>query len=257
MSRARSIRNLVLMILGLSLVLPALALPGLKLPSLHRKKTIEKVTLVESASYQPCGRNCADRAEPITAVCLREGTDTWTAEARDLRLSDLEQMKGRELTLATGKYGFTLATPGLPSIHLGWSSRYEGFFDPGCIAEVHTPILEEAARHRRPLSIPATALAIVGPGEGEAHPEILYYQCAANPAAATIDCHRWYDNGRPFTDEWYCAATTNQQPVSADFVLDPITSQAGRLRLKSGGTLQLDHRWRVDGTLQHPAESCR
>lgn len=257
MSRPQTICTLVLIALGACLSLPAWALPGLKVPRLHRKKTIEKVSLVESARYQPCGQNCTDRAEPITAVCLRSGNETWTAEARDLRLGDLEQMKGRELTLATGKYGFVIATAGLPSIHFGWSSRYEGFADAGCIAEVHIPILDAAARSRRPATVPAGAVAIVGPGTGEAHPEYLYYECSYEAAGPLIACHRWYENGRPYTDEWYCAATTDHAAVPATFALDAVTSQAGRLRLKSGGILQLDHRWRVEGILQHPGEGCR
>jgi hypothetical protein len=46
-------------------------------------------------------------------------------------------------------------------------------------------------------------------------------------------------------------------PVGADFALDPLLSQAGRLVLKSGAVLRHDGRARTNDQLDRPGEACR
>jgi hypothetical protein len=45
--------------------------------------------------------------------------------------------------------------------------------------------------------------------------------------------------------------------VAAEFEIDPLLSQAGRLVLKSGAVVQQDHRGRTNDVLDRPGETCR
>jgi len=73
---------------------------------------------------------------------------------------------------------------------------------------------------------------------------------------STIDCREWYKSGETAPPDWYCARTTDGVPVGADFTVDPLLSQAGRLVLKSGAVLQHDNRGRTNGQLDRPGETC-
>jgi hypothetical protein len=46
-------------------------------------------------------------------------------------------------------------------------------------------------------------------------------------------------------------------PVAAEFEIDPLLSQEGRLVLKSGAVVQQDHRARTNDQLDRPGEACR
>jgi hypothetical protein len=46
-------------------------------------------------------------------------------------------------------------------------------------------------------------------------------------------------------------------PVAADFEIDPLLSQEGRLVLKLGAVVQEDHRARTNDVLDRPGEACR
>jgi hypothetical protein len=45
--------------------------------------------------------------------------------------------------------------------------------------------------------------------------------------------------------------------VAADFEVDQLLSQEGRLVLKSGAVVQQDHRARTNDLLDRPSEACR
>jgi hypothetical protein len=72
-----------------------------------------------------------------------------------------------------------------------------------------------------------------------------------------IACQRWYKDGAPYGKDWYCARTVDGAPVAAEFEIDPLLSQEGRLVLKSGAVVQQDHRARTNDVLDRPGETCR
>jgi hypothetical protein len=72
-----------------------------------------------------------------------------------------------------------------------------------------------------------------------------------------IACRKWYANGDFYGKDWYCARTVAGAPVAADFELDPLLSQEGRLVLKSGAVVQQDRRGRTNDQLDRPNEACR
>jgi hypothetical protein len=99
-------------------------------------------------------------------------------------------------------------------------------------------------------------VAIVGPDKGESPQLFLWYACGMRSDAATIACRRWYRNGDEAGKDWYCGQSLSGAPVSADFVIDPTLSQAGRLVLTSGAVLKHDGRSRINDALERPAEAC-
>ena len=257
----KSLRAALVVGLLVAATLPALALPlglQLKRPHIfHGPQPIEKARVVEVARYQHCGQECVERADPTTTICLRQGSETLVAEARDKHLTDIDSLVGKELSFRSGRYSMSLLLPDGPSVKMSWTAHYEGYHDLGCVAAVHRWILDEAARQHRPSSVPTTAIAIPGPGLGEAHPLYLYYACSLNPAGSELLCQRWRPNGKPENNDWYCPRSSDGKPVAADFSIDPLTSQAGRLRLKSGLSLIHDNRSRYEGKLDRPNEECR
>jgi hypothetical protein len=134
-------------------------------------------------------------------------------------------------------------------------STYENFKDAGCIREVRRPIVDAAYAHKRPGKVPSYAFALAGTGkEGDLY---LWLQCDLSSDKSVIACLRWYRNGDPYGKDWYCARTVDGAPVAADFEIDPLLSQEGRLVLKSGAVVQQDHRARTNDVLDRPGEACR
>jgi len=79
---------------------------------------------------------------------------------------------------------------------------------------------------------PDDAIAIAGSGRGDFPAAVSVFECIRDSDSATIGCQRWYGNGTS-GKEWYCAQTVGGAPVAANFAIDPLLSQAGRLVLTS------------------------
>lgn len=241
----------------------ALILPILLSASEHaaarQPKNMAQATVVETAEYTPCGDRCSALADPARAFCLRSGGQTLVGDGRsyfhEAKFSGMEDYGGTQVRIRFNRRSIWMRTADGSQIKLHRGSKYEGFKDRACLAEVNRPILARANRRKRPAKVPVTALAIAGPQSGSDPQRFLWYVCAMGPDAATISCRRWYRNGDPFENEWYCAKTLDGKSVGTNFAIDPL-EQAGRLVLTSGGVLELDTRLRVDGRLERPNEAC-
>jgi hypothetical protein len=226
----------------------------------RQSKSMASAVVVETAQYIPCGDRCSPTAPPARAFCLRSGGQTLVGDGRSFlhqtRFSSMDDFGGMRVRMRFNRRWIWLQTADGSEIKIHRGSKYEGFRDRACLAEVNRPILAWAKRQKRPARIPATALAIAGPQSGSDPQRFLWYACAMGPDAATISCRRWYHNGDPYVGEWYCARTLDGKSVGTNFAIDPLESQAGRLVLNSGGVLELDNRLRIDGRLERPGEPC-
>jgi hypothetical protein len=224
-------------------------------------KGFETATLVETETYIPCGLGCSLAVEPARAFCFRLGDQVLVGEGRSYlhegKLGSMEELAGKQVPIRVSRRSIWIRPLDGPTMRIGRGSLFENFKAAGCIAEVHKPILARANSSRRPAKIPADAVAIAGSGRGDFQPLFLWFQCALDSDAATIACRRWYGNGDSDGKDWYCARTVDGAPVGADFALDPLLSQAGRLVLKSGAVLRHDGRARTNDQLDRPGEACR
>jgi len=144
--------------------------------------------------------------------------------------------------------------PGGDTVKIERGSRFENFRDSGCIRAVREPILKAAYAHKRPGKVPTYAFALAGTGKGDLY---MWFQCDLDPHASVIACRKWYENGDFIGKDWYCSRTEDGAPVPADFEIDRLLSQAGRLVLKSGAVVPEDHRARTNDVLDRPNEACR
>lgn len=224
-------------------------------------KVLDTATLVETETYIPCGDGCSLTLDPARAFCLKLGDQFLIGEGRSYlhegKFTGFEDLAGKQLPVRFSRRSLWIRTPDRGEIKLARGSVFEGFKTTGCIAAVHGPILQRANAMRRPIRIPSDAEAIAGPDKGEFRPLYLWFQCGFDSAASTIDCREWYKSGETAPPDWYCARTTDGSPVGANFTLDPLLSQSGRLVLKSGAVLQHDNRGRTNGQLDRPGETCR
>jgi len=224
-------------------------------------KVGETATLVETETYIPCGDGCSLTLEPARAFCFKMGDQFLIGEGHSYlhegKFTSFEDLVGKQLPIRSSRRSLWIRPPDRGEVKIARGSDFEGFKTSGCIAEVHRPILHSANSSRRPVKIPPNAIAIAGPGKGEFRPLYLWFQCGFNSSAGTIDCHEWYKSGESAPADWYCARTTDGAPVAANFALDPLLSQAGRLVLQSGAVLQHDNRARTNGILDRPGETCR
>ena len=218
-------------------------------------------TLVEAAEYIPCSDACSLFDSPASALCFRLGDQFLVGEERSYlhgdKFSAIEDLTGKQISIRFSNRFIWMRPPDGPTMKIGRGSQFEQFKDGGCVAEVHKPILAHANSSRRPAKIPDDAIAIAASGRGDFQPLFLWFQCAMDSDAATIACRRWYNNGDSDGKDWYCAQTLDGAPVAADFALDPLLSQAGRLVLKSGAVLRHDGRGRTNDQLDRPGEACR
>ena len=252
-STGRVFRSLPLIVLavcaGLSLTLCA---------SAREAKGFSAATLVEKADYQPCRNGCSEQAEPVSAFCFRQGDQVVLGDGssflHEKKFSGLEDLAGKQVQIRFNRRYVWVRPPDGPVMKLERGTTYENFKDAGCIREVRRPIIDAAYAHKRPGKVPSYAFALAGTGKGDLY---LWFQCDLNSDKSVIACLRWYRNGDPYGKDWYCARTVDGAPVAAEFEIDPLLSQEGRLVLKSGAVVQQDHRARTNDVLDRPGETCR
>jgi hypothetical protein len=221
-------------------------------------KGFAAATLVEKADYQPCRNGCSENAEPASAFCFRQGDQVVIGDGRSFlhekKFSGLEELAGQQVQIRFTRRFVWVMPPDGRTMRLERGSTYENFRDAGCIREVRKPIIDAAYAHKRPGKVPASAFALAGSGKGDL---FLWLQCDLSSDKSVIACQRWYRNGDPYGKDWYCARTVSGVPVAADFEIDPLLSQEGKLVLKSGAVVQQDHRARTNDVLDRPGEACR
>ena len=234
----------------------ALSLP--LLPFSREAKEYSAATLVEAANYQPCRNGCSEHAEPATAFCFRQGNQIVVGDGssylHEKKFTGMEELAGKQVQIRLNQRFVWVMLPDGRAMKLERGSTYENFRDAGCIREVRRPIIDGAYAHKRPAKVPSYAFALAGSGKGDLY---LWSQCDLSPDKSVIACQRWYRNGDPYGKDWYCARTLDGMPVAADFEIDPLLSQEGKLVLKSGAVVQQDHRARTGDVLDRPSEACR
>jgi hypothetical protein len=221
-------------------------------------KGFAAATLVEAADYLPCGNGCSAHAEPASAFCFRMGDQVLVGDGRsyfrEKKFSSLEELAGTQLQIRFNRRSVWIRPSDGPVMKIERGSQFENFKDAGCVTAVRRPILMVAYSHKRPAKVPAEAFALAGTGKGDPY---LWFQCDLDSHASVIACRKWYRNGDSYGKDWYCARTVEGAPVAADFELDPLLSQEGRLVLKSGAVVQQDRRGRTNDQLDRPNEACR
>jgi hypothetical protein len=224
-------------------------------------KVVDSATLVETATYIPCGNGCSLMLEPTRAFCFKMGDEFLVGEGHsylhESKFTSFQDLVGKQFPIRWSRRYLWVRPPDHGEVKIERGSLFEGFKSSGCLAEVHRPILHSANASRRAAKVPSDAIAIAGPDKGEFRPLFLWFECGFNASAATIDCREWYKSGETAPPDWYCARTTDGAPVQANYALDPLLSQAGRLVLQSGAVLQHDNRGRTNGVLDRPGEACR
>jgi hypothetical protein len=226
--------------------------------SAREAKGFAAATLVEAADYLPCRNGCSENAEPASAFCFRQGDQVLVGDGKSFlhekKFSGLEELAGKQIQMRFSRRFVWVRQPDGATQKLERGSTFENFRDAGCIREVRKPIIDAAYAHKRPARVSATAFALAGTGKGDLY---LWFQCDLNSDKSVIACRRWYRNGDPYGKDWYCARTVEGAPVAADFEVDQLLSQEGRLVLKPGAVVQQDHRGRTNGQLDRPGEACR
>jgi hypothetical protein len=221
-------------------------------------KGFAAATLVETADYQPCRNGCSEHAEPASAFCFRQGDQVLVGDGssylHEKKFSGLEELAGKQVQIRFSRRFVWVMPPDGQAVRLERGSKYENFRDAGCIREVRRPIIDAAYAHKRPGKVPTYAFALAGTGKGDLY---LWFQCDLSSDKSVISCQRWYRDGTPYGKDWYCARTLDGAPVAADFEVDQLLSQEGRLVLKSGAVVQQDHRARTNDLLDRPNEACR
>jgi hypothetical protein len=217
-------------------------------------------TMVEAAQYIPCGDSCSALADAASAFCFRVGDQFLVGDGESYlhegKFSGMEELAGSQFQVRFNRRSLWIKQPDGSVKKLRRGSQYENFKDAGCVREVHRPIVAAANAHRRPAGVPADAMALAGSGRGELPTLFLWYECGLDSDKATIACRRWYRNGDADSHDWYCARTMDGAAIGAEFALDPLLSQSGRLVLTSGAVLQKDHRGRTNGQLDRLGEAC-
>jgi hypothetical protein len=246
-------RSLALVVLAVCAVL-SLSLSA----SARGAKNFASATLVEAANYIPCGNGCSPSAEPASAFCFRQGDQVLVGEGKSYlhegKFSGLEDLAGKQFQVRFNGSRIWMRSPSGDTVKIERGSQFENFKDSGCIREVRRPILKAAYAHKRPKKVPAYAFALAGTGKGDLY---LWFQCDLDPHESVIACRKWYGNGDFIGKDWYCSRTEDGAPVPADFEIDRLLSQAGRLVLKSGAVVPEDHRARTNDVLDRPHEACR
>jgi hypothetical protein len=249
----KSYRFLLLIALGL-----CAALSLTPCASAREAKGFSAATLMETADYQPCRNGCSEHAEPASAFCFRQGDQVVVGDGRSFlhekKFSGLEELAGKQVQIRFSRRFVWVMPPDGRAMKLERGSTYENFRDAGCIRQVRQPIIDTAYAHKRPGKVSASAFALAGTGKGDLY---LWFQCDLSPDKSVIACQRWYRNGDPYGKDWYCARTVDGAPVAAEFEVDELLSQEGRLVLKSGAVVQRDHRARTNDALDRPNEACR
>jgi len=234
---------------------------GLSLPlfSFAREaRSFAPATMVEAADYIPCDNGCSANAEPASAFCFKQGEEFVVGEGRSYlhenKFSPLEELAGKQVQIRySNRYVWVKQADGTV-VKLEHNSEYQNFRDAGCVREVRKPIIEGAYLRKRPARVPQYAFVLAGSGKDDLY---LWFQCDLSADKSVIACQRWFRNGDYYGKDWYCARTLDGAPVAADFEIDPLLSQEGKLVLKSGGVVQRDHRARTDDVLDRPKEACR
>jgi hypothetical protein len=237
------------------------ALPGLPREDLSLRGT--PATLIEAHEFEPCDYNCGAFNNPRTAYCIEVDGAVIIGERKGVLWfgeddkKSLRSMKGMKLLYAARGASFTLATPNGQTISVKHQTKYEGFTDRRCRIQVHEPKLTEAAANKRPKSVPNDAFAVAGSQIGDFKPDFVWYACAKSVQAGTIECNKWYPDGRSRGIEHYCLSSLSGIEVPPDFKLDYVASSEGNLILSSGDALRFDHRGRINDTLHDSNETCR
>ena len=252
-SPGNSFRSLPLIVFAVCAVL-SLSLCA----SAREAKGFAAATLVEAADYIPCDNGCSTNAEPASAFCFRMGNQVVVGDGRsylhEQKFSVTEELAGKQVQIRFSRRFVWVRQPDGTTVKLEHGSTYENFRDAGCISEVRRPIIDAAYAHKRPARVPSYAFALTGSGKDDLY---LWFQCDLSADKSVIACKRWYRNGDLYGKDWYCARTVDGAPVAADFEIDSLLSQEGKLVLKSGAVVQQDHRGRTNDQLDRPGEACR
>jgi hypothetical protein len=232
---------------------------GLSLGASAREaKSFAPATMVEAADYLPCDNGCSANAEPASAFCFKQGDQIVVGEGRSYlhenKFSGLEELAGKQVHIRYSSRFVWVKQADGATVKMERNSEYENFRDAGCVREVRKPIVEGAYLRKRPSRVPRYAFVLAGSGKDDLY---LWFQCDLSADKSVIACQRWFRNGDYYGKDWYCARTLDGAPVAADFEIDPLLSQEGKLVLKSGAVVQRDHRARTNDALDRPNEACR
>jgi hypothetical protein len=226
--------------------------------SARAAKNFTAATLAEAADYIPCDNGCSANEAPKSAFCFLQGDQAVVGEGRsylhEKKFSSLEELAGKQVQIRFNNRSIWVRKPDGTGVKLERGSTYENFKDAGCIREVRKPIIDAAYAHKRPARVPVYAFVLAGSGKDVLY---LWFQCDLTADKSVIACQRWYQNGDSYGKDWYCARTVEGAPVAAEFEIDPLLSQEGKLVLKSGAVVQQDHRARTNDVLDRPSEACR
>jgi len=219
-------------------------------------------TLIEAHIFEPCDYNCMVGNNPRTEYCLDVEGMITTGERKGLlwlgedASKSLSSMTGTKLLYARHGSSFTITAPTGRKISVQMPSKYEGFKDPRCRVQVHKFKLAEAKASKRLGPISSEAFAVAGSQIGDYKPDFVWFTCAKSTNEGTIDCNKWYPDGKSKGIEHYCLTLKSGAEVSnLDF--DYLTSSEGNLILSSGDALRFDHRGRANEKLMTPNEVCR
>jgi len=151
-------------------------------------RATETATLVETATYIPCGNGCPLTLEPARAFCFKQGDQFMVAEGRSYlhegKFTSFDELTGKQLSIRSSRRSLWIRPPDRGEVRLARGSLFEGFKISACMAEVHRPILQHAGASRRPVRVPAHAIAIAGPEKGEFRPLFLWFEQPQSIAAS-------------------------------------------------------------------------
>jgi hypothetical protein len=238
-----------------SLLLPAASVEG-------SRPHGATATLIEAHEFEPCDYNCGAFNNPRTAYCAEVDGSIITGERKGVLWigeddeKSLRSKVGMKLLYTSQGNSFTLSAPTGQTISVKRQTKYEGFTDLRCRIHVHESKLAQAVASKRQKSVPSDAFAVAGSQIGDYKPEFVWYVCAKSVQEGTLDCNKWYPDGKSRGIEHYCLISSRGVEVPNDFKFDHLASSESNLILSSGDALQLDHRGRINDTLSNPNEVC-
>ena len=220
---------------------------------------IQTGKLLEATEYSACDYHCAPFNRPTVAYCIQVGDETLVGERTSFlgesSNKSLIDFVGQEVTFRADSKSIRLLVPGQRDVKVKKGSLFERFKENRCIAAVHIPILEAAARELRPSQVPVDAFALAA--DGETAPLYRWFTCVVNPVDSDIVCKNWDPKGDSRGVDRYCPRTREGTAVDADFEVDHLLSREGRIVLRGEQVLLQDGRGRVNDKLLKPGEACK
>ena len=100
-------------------------------------KGFAPATLVEAATYLPCGDGCSALSDPASAFCFRQGDQVLVGEGKsylhESKFSSLEELAGKQFQVRFNGRHLWMRPPGGDTVKIERGSRFENFKDAGCI----------------------------------------------------------------------------------------------------------------------------